>query len=222
MNLHDLDTPWDPSVTMDPFWNKFIQAQAVAHAGGEDITETTVIRKMRDLLDKSNLFALDIREWDSLPVAERTLDNFKTRFTEANKRRVKKQTANQMLGFAGAAQATTPTSGTPTSGTPTTHSATPATLVCFAGTEFSYCWSHGLTTNTLHNSITCTKKANGYQSDATIMDMKGGNNAIRHKRGEKNTYKQLNNTPPRPANANTNVAGPAGAAGANTAEINEA
>jgi len=221
-NLHDLDIPWEPSVSMDPLWNKFTEAQAVATAGGEQITEATVIRKLRDLIDKSRLFDLDIREWDALDAADRTLDAFKTRFTAANNRRVKKQTANQTLGFAGAAQATTPvggtpTSGTPTSGTPTSHSATPTTLVCFAGTNFSYCWSHGLTNNTAHNSMTCTKKAQGHQSDATIMDMKGGNNTIRRKRGEKNTYRQLNNTPQRTSNAND-----AAAAGANNAETNQA
>ena len=56
------------------------------------------------------------------------------------------------------------------------------------------------------------QQANGHQEGATVDNMMGGNNTIRRKRGERNTYRQLN--PQQPRNPR-NEAGAANAANGN-------
>ena len=48
-----------------------------------------------------------------------------------------------------------------------------------------YCWTHGLSTNAQHTSLTCNKKADGHVDDATADKMQGGNNTIRRNKGER-------------------------------------
>jgi hypothetical protein len=44
-------------------------------------------------------------------------------------------------------------------------------------TALSYCWTHGYTKNKLHNSRTCTNKADGHRDEATTSNNMGGNTA---------------------------------------------
>ena len=75
----------------------------------------------------------------------------------------------------------------------------------------AYCWTHGASTNLEHTSATCSNPATGHDKTATITDMKGGNNTIRRKPGEKAIYVKPNrksrNTDK--DKANTAVAAPA-------------
>jgi len=43
--------------------------------------------------------------------------------------------------------------------------------------ELSWCWTHGTTQNTGHNSITCQHKSNGHQDNATADNKMGGSTA---------------------------------------------
>lgn len=191
-NLDDLAAPWEPSETMEPLWQRGVLARQIAAVGQVPISDAQLLLTFRDILKSSGLFSLDLRDWDKLPAAQRTLANFQTTFTEANKERVKNLTSGQHFQRAqvqGQAYAATP---------PTNKSSSdPIILATPSGTRLSYCWTHGVTTNPDHNSRTCTRKATGHQENATIDNMLGGNNTIRRKPNEKNTFIEKNPRTPR-------------------------
>ena len=209
-NMNNLEAPWEPSETLDGFWQRFTDAQQIAQHGGDPLTPATCMRIARKLLLDSGLFPLDIRDWDKKPAAEKTWDNFKTFFTAANKERVKNTTTGQ-LGRAFAAATVRGGQGSPSRMSPLTVGTDGSGS---SNGEWSYCWSHGYVKNPQHNSKTCTKKAKGHQEDATLGNMMGGNNTIRRARGEKNTYAQLNKPVQRTA-----PRGPGGGGAANSARI---
>jgi len=202
-NMEMLKVPWEPSESMEPLWQRAVNAQQVAHAGNDPITDTTLLRIFRKVIGDRGLFELDLRDWDKKEPADQTWDNFKTHFTNANKERMKKTTAGQLQHHAFAA-ISAPTSR---AGTPTTTATLPLTSPITTDgslTGLFYCWSHGLGNNPDHTSRTCTHKATGHQEDATVENMLGGNNTIRRKRNERNKFRQLN--PPTPRNDAANSA----------------
>jgi len=192
-NMETLEEPWEPQESMEPLWLRAVFAQSVATAGDEPVTNTTLLRIYRKVLSDTGVFELDLRDWDKKPAADKTWDNFKTHFTAANKERAKKATAGQFQGHAfraiGAGTDSRPGSRP---GTPSTHTNTgvPAPDPSIGG--LYYCWSHGLSNNHNHTSLTCTNKSSGHQDDATVHNMKGGNNMIRRKPRETNKYRELN------------------------------
>ena len=148
----------------------------------------------RSVLIGTGVFKFDIRDWDKKPAADKTWANFREFFTEANKDRIKDMPASQLQHQA--FTAITQRTGSPDPRFSPSFS--PITIDSGGGSspmQFSYCWTHGLTTNVQHTSKTCSRKASGHQEDATLDNMLGGNNTIRRKRGEKDKYRQLN--PPR-------------------------
>ena len=195
-NLESLRAPWEPIETMEPLWQRGVLAQQLATAGGVPITDAELLLTYRDLLKQSGLFQLDIRDWDRLPAGQKTLANFRARFTIANTERVANLTAGQQMtptcvpGRAFAAKG----------GTPPNAPNGPAIYCTPVGSWYSYCWTHGVTKDPEHNSLSCKKKAVGHQDDATIDNMKGGNNTIRRRPKEKNVY--ITKNPPKRAQAN--------------------
>jgi len=185
-NMDELKAPWEPSESMEPLWLRGVQAQQLAAQGGVPITDAHLLLIFRDLLIKSGQFTLDLREWDKLPNAQKTLAAFKTTFTEANNRRIKTLTTNQ-LATASPMPAHAFAARSDILNTPNT---TPIILAHGASTvtKLAYCWTHGVTTNVDHTSRTCTSKATGHQEDATIDNMMGGNNTIRRRPRERNIF----------------------------------
>ena len=47
-----------------------------------------------------------------------------------------------------------------------------------AGKPCYYCWSHGITRNHMHTSLTCTSKREGHKDDSTFFNRKGGSGRI--------------------------------------------
>ena len=192
-NRKMLTEPWEPTESMEPFWNRISSIQAVAEAGGVPITDADVLVAARSVLQNSGVFKLDLREWDRRPAVQQTYANFKTFMTEANKTRIKETTADQLHH---ALAATTLRAGSP--GTRFSPITIDSSVSGDGTVSLAYCWTHGLGPNANHNSKTCTKKARGHQEDATVDNMMGGNNTIRRKRGEKDKFRALN--PPTPRN----------------------
>jgi len=178
-------------------WRRAVLAQRVAQAGRDPITEATLLRKFHQVLTDSGVFSLDLRDWDKKVAADKTWANFRAHFTAANKERIKNATAGTMHSANAAIGTRTRTNGSNTS--PSDGSTRTTTT---SDTVWSYCWTHGYGKNKEHNSRTCTNKATGHQEDATIDNMKGGNNTIRRKRGERNKFRQLNPQQPRDNNNN--------------------
>ena len=205
-NSAKLDDAWIPEESMEPLWRKCRDIQRVSRAGAVEITDAMVMNKMHNVLKSSGVFALDMRDWDKRDAAQKTWPLFQTFFTEANKERLKTATASDLQHSANSATGTTgatSSSGTPGGSPPTSTGSTTT------NGSLAYCWSHGAGPNHNHTSMTCTRKATGHQEAATITNMMGGNNTIRRKRGEKNTFRALNPPTPRGERPATPVATPA-------------
>ena len=212
-NRLTLESPWTPTDSMDPLWKLGTEAQRLARQGGNPISDEELLRLHRSAIDASGVFAMDMAFWDRRPLAERSLPTFRTHFNEANKRRSQAVPSNvgaytkteggaNSLTGAGKAFAAAG-SGTPASlqhviaavnksAPSTNHGGTPAKgsiLFSSDGQYWGYCWSHGLGPDGSHTSASCRSKLNGHQQDATIIDMKGGNNSVRRPKGQFSLYR---------------------------------
>ncbi len=190
-NLTHLESPWEPTESMEGLWTRCASCIHVATAGGEPIQEAHKIRIMLKVLTATGLFSLDIRDWNKRPAADRTWDHFKTFFANANRERCANMTAGNYRHQAHAAVvggrsgATSPTFSEITQGSTITDSTTMK--------DVKYCWTHGLyVRGNGHTSKECQHKRTGHKEDATMFNMLGGNNSIRRIQGEKNDYARLN------------------------------
>jgi hypothetical protein len=194
-NLNQMNKAWDPDLPIETIFNNISECRLLAEAGGDPITEQTAVRTILQAFHNSSLFEHAVREWRNKPEVDKTLDNIRTHFQEANRIRIKDNpTKRSEKAFA-----TQEKGGTSTNGTPVTEPAVNTNQGRY------YCWTHGGTYNKNHTSKTCTKKAEGHNCDATFENMLGGNNTLQRKRGETAIWKPK----PRPARATT--PGPGGA-----------
>jgi hypothetical protein len=182
---------------MEPLWLRGVAAQRIATAGTVPITDPQLLNIFRDTLMKTGLFALDIRDWDKLPAAQRTIATFKSTFTDANKICLRSQTF-QPYGAHTPAPAPVPAYGLANAANGGTHdppgTTTPSIYTYSSSnkTALGYCWTHGVTTNKDHNSCTCSNKGTSHKEDATINNMHGGNNTIRRRPNKTNIYIKKN------------------------------
>jgi hypothetical protein len=194
-NLNQMNKAWDPDLPIETIFNNISECRLLAEAGGDPITEQTAVRTILQAFHNSSLFEHAVREWRNKPEVDKTLDNIRTHFQDANRIRIKDNpTKRSEKAFA-----TQEKGGTSTTGTPVTEPAVNMNQGRY------YCWTHGGTYNKNHTSKTCTKKAEGHNCDATFENMLGGNNTLQRKRGETAIWKPK----PRPARATT--PGPGGA-----------
>ena len=180
-NALELDTDWDPETPIETVMAKAIQCQRFATAGGDPISDATVLRHMLAVFERSGVLDDAIKDWRKLTPANRTWANAQVHFKRANKER-KRQATSKETGYAAAnaaSRAPAPAPA-PTQGNPTT------------STTMHYCWSHGLGFNPNHTSATCTNRAQGHVETATVENMQGRNNKIRRKRGEQAIYRPPN------------------------------
>jgi hypothetical protein len=59
------------------------------------------------------------------------------------------------------------------------------TKACPITTNWSYCWTHGLSRDSTHNSNSCPRKQDGHEATATVDNMLGGNPMISRNAGKK-------------------------------------
>jgi hypothetical protein len=188
-NLAALEAAWDPSDSMEDLWTRCTQCEHTALAGYEPISLALKMRLMLKVLTQSGLFRLDIRDWNRRPVAQRTWDEFKQFFAEANRERCANMTAGDYRHLANAvhtrSNATRPTFSDITKRTTTSGGSIDKPIL--------YCWTHGCFPHgNGHTSRDCISKKQGHQADATIFDMMGGNDRIRRKPHERDDYNLLN------------------------------
>ena len=115
-NLKKIEEPWNPTEPITQLWNRFKDCKDLAVKGQEPIQDSVIVRHALNILTASGVFEHDVRDWDKKPDADKTLDNLKTHFNAAEKRRLAKQTSGS-AGYAGAA---------------------------IAGQPLKYCHTHGL------------------------------------------------------------------------------
>ena len=118
-----------------------------------------------------------IRDYRKLPAAQQTLQRLKTDMREANNERIRLATTAGETGF-NANKAETDKENSPPSDT----SSQPETKK--APRMPNYCWSCGLTWSN-HTSKNCKSRKPGHKENATLGNMKGGNNLMPRRWGEK-------------------------------------
>ena len=192
-NLNQLGKPWDLDMPIETVFNNVAECRLLAKEGGDPITEHTAVRTILQAFNNSNLFEHAVREWRNKPEADKTINNIRIHFKEANRRRLKDNpTKRSEKAFA-----TKEKAGTTPNATQVTEPAVNANQGRY------YCWTHGGTYNKNHTSKTCTKKAEGHNCEATFENMLGGNNTLQRKRGETAIWKPK----PRPQRALTPAPG---------------
>jgi hypothetical protein len=109
-------------------------------------------------LQKSGVFTDALRDWRKRTIATQTLANLKLDFNNADKER-RRELSSKGAGYAGAVIEEKPKA--------------PPTIQ-----GFYYCWTHGFSRNSKHDSNSCTKPAHNHNKKATLSNMMGGNNTI--------------------------------------------
>lgn len=190
-NRAALSAPWNFDDPIEDLWAKITNIQRVATFGNVPIADITVITLTLTMIEKTGLLASTTEKFRLRPLPEWTMALFKSEFQLGNKERIRRLTAGD-AGFHGANHAATPPTTAPAPVTPALAAAavTPTTApppaarhVSVEGGKMYYCWTHGLSTQRNHTSISCLNKAEGHRDDATAFRMHGGNNTISSGRG---------------------------------------
>jgi hypothetical protein len=166
-NQNKLSTPWNPDEPIEQLWLRIKHIKAVATAGGEPLTNGTVMRLTLNALEKAGVYDHLIKTWRDKPEDERIWDNFGTHLENGEKERIRVLTASN-AGFHGANMAITPD---PTTATPPTQLAAVATTTTtfqYNTCPLYYCWTHGLNRNPKHTGTICTRRDDGHKEEATL------------------------------------------------------
>jgi hypothetical protein len=167
---------WHPHTPIENFFKQLDEAAAFAIHGLAPIDDIYIIMYAYDNLNSTGVFSLACREWCLQPVALQTLPNFHVHFTEAYKR----------LPAATKTAASYCTVNAFGAVTTERKKASNRSLVAASSNKnppadrsgLTYCWTHGLSTNKRHNSVTCQNKAARHQDAATVNNMMGGSERI--------------------------------------------
>ena len=180
-NRGALSEPWNFDNPIEDLWIKIANIQRVASFGTVPIPDVTIITLTLAMIEKTGLLATTTEKFRLRPLGDWTLALFKSDFVLGNKERIRRLTAGD-AGYHGAHIAvTTPAPPVPAiAAVAVTPTAPPpaARHVSVEGGRMYYCWSHGLSPNRNHTSISCSHKAEGHRDDATAFRMHGGNNTI--------------------------------------------
>jgi hypothetical protein len=198
-NAMRLDRQWNPSDPIETVWQNAQECRRFAASGLDPISESTAVRKTVTMFEKSGVLADAIRDWRKRPDPEWTWANLKTDFARANRERVRLLTSDG-AGYHGANSAAQTAAAAATAAATAAAANANSALAALAAatrspaptstpTGFHYCWSHGLGRNPEHTSATCNKPAAGHCLDATLSDMKGGNNNISRGRNERPIFR---------------------------------
>ena len=200
-NLTDLHRQWQTDEPIENLFNQINTCRTFA-ADTDPISEATAIRAGLTILENTASFTEAIRDWRQKPLADRTLANFETHFAKADIER-KRTLTTRTAGYHQAAmvqQLGGPKKIKIEQDLPTANSAITTTTDQAKPTPgYYYCWSHGLSSNAEHTSISCKRQATGHRNDATVTNMLGGCNVIQRRRGEKQVFvRPPRATPPPP------------------------
>jgi len=169
-NLANVDREWSIDQPIEDLWNQFATGQEFA-ADHDPISDQYLIRQGIATFTNTGVFDLDIREWDRLPPAQQTYNEFKAFFTNANIERLSKITTTD-AGYAAKVEEL----GDKRQNTAADEN------------EGHYCWTHGC--NYTHPGSTCNRKAPGHNDKATLANIMGGNNTIQRKRGQPGIFQR--------------------------------
>jgi hypothetical protein len=170
-NRDKLAQAWTPDEPIENLWLRIKHIKAIASAGTEPLTDSTVLRLTLTALEKAGVYDHPIQMWRDKPDNDRTWANFVPHVERGEKERQRLLTA-ATAGYHGANAAVTPEV------TPIAAAATTSTRFQYNTCQLFYCWTHGLNRNPNHDSTSCTSKSSGHKDDATLDNRKGGSARI--------------------------------------------
>jgi hypothetical protein len=190
-NYDRLSNAWNPTDPINALWRQVKECRDFAKKGGEPIPTSTVIRLVIMNLNITGAFPMDMHNWINKPEEDQQdYNQLKTFFNRANKNCINKL-KKENSGFTGAATtpppkqppAKPPPSPSPSEPPPKNKQGQP-TLMDVG--RLQYCFTHSF--NYSHTGHTCRSKCNNHVDDATVKNMKGGNDMIQCKQGEKQIH----------------------------------
>lgn len=178
-NREALCAPWAPDDNIEALWQRIDTCQRLATTGNEPITDTTAIRLVLAVLEKTGVFTYALDTWRNKPTADHNMANFRQHFRLENVERIRKATATS-TGFHSANSATgAPATPKPPPARPTPPNNTSETVfVDGTDSRLYYCWTHGLGFSKNHTSASCTTRADGHVATATFKNPAGGSNKV--------------------------------------------
>ena len=242
-----MKAPWNPPTPIEELFNQLHEGQEFAETGGEEITESQLVRYGYDHIFDTGLFNDACTKWRNKDPTYHTWDNFKTFFTakvndylqnttaanaQYSAAQVREIVNDNIEAYAAATSGNPQATSTPPTDNPappeaanaltradikaivteclnqgssTTNTSTSAksnysnnnsnssntkksNKVRIAqgynadGDPISYCWSHGITKNLNHTSVTCNRKKDGHKDQATLNNKMGGSEQVCEKR----------------------------------------
>lgn len=166
-NLKRMKMPRTPPTPLGQLFTRISSGQDYAADSGDPISNSSAIRIAYRIIDDTNAFIPDCREWRQKTVANQTMTTFRAHFRAADLDRRNQLTTSE-AGYHGAnnIQPAPPASrppSKPSSSTPTTT---------------SYCHTHGSSKNLAHTSQTCRNKGPDHQDTATFANKMGGSTKV--------------------------------------------
>ena len=156
--------------------------QRLATFGNVPIPDITIFTLTLAMFELTGLLATTTEKFCLRPIDKRTVPLFKSEFHLGNKERLRRLTAND-AGFHGAYSVVRTPLAVPVVATAVVtplHPTPPpaARNVTVEGGKMYFCWTHGLSPQRTHTSLTCLHKADGHRDDVPAIRMRGGNNTI--------------------------------------------
>jgi hypothetical protein len=164
-------------------WKQVKDCVAFAKKGNEPILESTAVRIVIKILDNTQVFPLDMHNWQQKSDADQaSFLELKKHFIRANIVRAQKSTSKS-AGYAGAAIDSKPKPK------PTDSQSTQTVG------NLKYCYTHGLNHTLLGKD--CTNPCETHDITACVDNMKGGNDRIHCQKGEKQVHPPPYRQPPK-------------------------
>jgi hypothetical protein len=175
-NVERMKAPWNPDDGVEVLIAQLKLGREYAAAGNDPISETTAVQFGYAIIKQTGKFETACYEWRLKPTAEKTFENFVTKFRLAVDDYSSTATSRSAGYHSANAIANTKVPPKPVVTKPAQAPVPNPRATTGPAPFLSYCWTHGLlrTDGAKHNSQNCEHKAVGHQDNATLTDKMGG------------------------------------------------
>ena len=97
--IKKLKEKWDANTPIEMLFDQIDNAQDFAAAAGQQYMNNQLLTTAYNLVYATGLFFDDCKAWNQLPTNQRTIDNFKTTFQQAQRELHDQQHTAQQAGF---------------------------------------------------------------------------------------------------------------------------
>ena len=164
-NRMRLADAWTPDEPFENLWVRIKHLCAIADAGGEPLSDSTVMWLTLSALEQAGVYSHNIQTWRDSAKMDCTWVYFCPHFMHADKERLRLATATT-AGYHGAHAAITSETPPLPGIAATAHAVLPGYI--YNNVQLGYCWTHGLTKHPEHTSATCNHPSSGPQITATL------------------------------------------------------